>query len=87
MVSVEEYSEKDAHCGPKQIAKSTFEGGPDGNISQCQGMPDQEGPQRESLVQFSQCHSQTSVATQTLGTKLQPVVHLQIYIHIRQYKG
>lgn len=41
----------------KKITKKTFEGSPDRNISQCQGMSNQEGPQRESLVQFSQCHS------------------------------
>lgn len=79
---------KDTHCLPTEIIKSTFEGGPDRNISQCQGMSNQEGPQRQSLVQFSQGHAQTGLTTQTLGPELQPVVHLHILcINIKKDNG
>lgn len=55
----------------------TFESSPDRQVSQGEGMPNQEGPQWESLVQFSQCHSQIWLITQTASTKLQPVVNLK----------
>ncbi len=56
----------------------TFEGSPDRQVRQSEGMSNQEGPQGESLIQFTQCHSQTGLTTQTPSTKLQPVVNLQI---------
>lgn len=55
----------------------TFESSPDRQVSQGEGMPNQEGPQGESLVQFSQCHSQIWLITQMASTKLQPVVNLK----------
>lgn len=56
----------------------TFEGSPDGQVSQGQGMTDQERPQGKNLVQFTQCHCQTRLAGQTTITELQPMVHLQL---------
>lgn len=56
----------------------TFEGSPDRKVSQGDGMSNQEGPQGEGLVQFSQRRGQTRLTTQTPCAELQPVVDLQV---------
>lgn len=56
----------------------TFEGSPDRKVSQGDGMSNQEGPQGEGLIQFSQCRGQTRLTTQTPSAELQPVVDLQV---------
>lgn len=56
----------------------TFEGSPDRQVSQRDGVSHQEGPQRQDLVQLTQSHNQTGLTTQTPGAELQPVVNLHI---------
>ena len=58
----------------------TFQGSPDREIRQREGMSDQEGAQGKGQIQFTQRPGQTGLATQTASAELQPVVDLQIII-------
>lgn len=67
---------EDLSSGARSGLSITFEGSPDGDVSQGQGVSHQEGTQREGLVQLSQGPGQPGLTTQTLAAELQPVVHL-----------
>lgn len=56
----------------------TFEGSPDREVSQGEGMSNQEGPQGKGLIQVTQSYAQSRLTTQMPSTELQPVVDLQV---------